>query len=36
VRLEPPFDTASGDDVTETLKLGDKLRAGGHSAKRRP
>jgi hypothetical protein len=31
LRLEPPFDTATADDVTETLKLSDKLRGGGHS-----
>jgi hypothetical protein len=31
LRLEPPFDAATPDDVTEKLKLSDKLMGGGRS-----
>jgi hypothetical protein len=31
LRVEPPFDTATPDDVTTRLKLNDKLLGGGRS-----
>jgi len=31
LRVEPPFDTATPDDVTTRLKLDDKLLGGGRS-----
>jgi hypothetical protein len=31
LRLEPPFDASTPDDVTEKLKLSDRLMGGGHS-----
>ena len=31
LRLEPPFDASTPDEVTETLKLTDKLSGGGRS-----
>jgi hypothetical protein len=31
LRLEPPFDASTPDDVTEELKLSDKLMGGGRS-----
>jgi hypothetical protein len=31
LRLEPPFDAATADDVTQALKLSDKLMGGGRS-----
>jgi hypothetical protein len=31
LRLEPPFDASTPDDVTEELKLSDKLLGGGRS-----
>jgi hypothetical protein len=31
LRLEPPFDAATPDDVTDELKLSDRLMGGGRS-----